>query len=142
VLVDRRVLLDIKVARGNVGLGLVVVVIRDEVLHRVLGKEFAELGIELGGERLVRRDHERGPAGSADDVRHRVGLAGAGDAEQCLEREPVVDAFGQLVDGLGLVPGGGKQLVEAKRAVRKGNDFHQGQFPEGNRGFYQFQKVK
>ena len=35
LLVDRRVLLDVEVARGDVRLGLVVVVVRDEVLDRV-----------------------------------------------------------------------------------------------------------
>ena len=35
LLVDRRFLLDIEVAGGNVGLGLVVVVVADEVFDRV-----------------------------------------------------------------------------------------------------------
>ena len=38
LLVDRRVLLDVEVPRGHVGLGLVVVVVRDEVLDGVVGK--------------------------------------------------------------------------------------------------------
>ena len=41
VLVDRGVLLDVGVARGHVGLGLVVVVVRDEVLDRVVREELA-----------------------------------------------------------------------------------------------------
>src|SRR5690349_23970102 len=39
VVVDRRVLLDVEVARRDVGLGLVIVVIGDEVLDRVLRSE-------------------------------------------------------------------------------------------------------
>ena len=88
-LIDR-VLLDVEVARRDVGLGLVVVVVRDEVLDRVLREELAELGVELRRERLVRRHDQRRPAEARDDVGHRVGLARAGDAEQRLEREPVV----------------------------------------------------
>ena len=38
LVVDRRVLLDVRVGRGDVGLGLVVVVVGDEVLDRVVGK--------------------------------------------------------------------------------------------------------
>jgi len=38
LLVDRRVLLDVGVGLRDVGLGLVVVVVGDEVLDRVLGK--------------------------------------------------------------------------------------------------------
>jgi len=60
MLVDRGVLFDIQVARRNVGLGLVIVIIGDEVLDSVVGKEFAELGIQLGGERLVRRQYSAG----------------------------------------------------------------------------------
>ena len=119
VLVDRGVLLDIQVARRNVGLGLVVVVIGDEVLDRVLGEELAELGVELRGERLVGREHQRRAAEPRDDVRHGVGLAGPGHPEQRLEREAVADAFGELVDRLGLVARGLVELLQAKRTVGK-----------------------
>jgi hypothetical protein len=64
VLVDRAVLLDEQVALRHVGLGLVVVVVADEVLHRVLREELAELAVQLRGQRLVRRE-TRSPAGPA-----------------------------------------------------------------------------
>ena len=41
--VDARVLLDEGVGRGNVGFGLIVVVVRDEVADRVFGEEALEL---------------------------------------------------------------------------------------------------
>ena len=115
VLVDRAVLLDVQVARRDVRLGLVVVVVADEVLDRVVREELAELGVELRGERLVRREHQRGPAGARDDVRHRVGLARAGDAEQRLERQPVAQALDQLLDRLRLVAGRLETAGEARR---------------------------
>ena len=59
VAVDRRVLLDVRVARGHVRLGLVVVVVRDEVLDRVVREELAHLAVELRGERLVVREDQR-----------------------------------------------------------------------------------
>ncbi len=65
VLVDRAVLLDVEVARRNVRLGLVIVVVRDEVLDRVVRKELAEFGVQLRGERLVGCEHERRPPGAA-----------------------------------------------------------------------------
>ena len=89
VLVDRAVLLDVEVARRDVRLGLVIVVVRDEVLDRVVRKELAELGIELRRERLVGREHQRRPAGLRDHVGHRERLARARHAEQRLEREAV-----------------------------------------------------
>ena len=106
VLVDGRVLLDVRVARGHVGLGLVVVVVRDEILHRVLGKEFLELAIQLRGQRLVVGEHQRGTLHVLDHRRHRERLSRSGDAEQRLVAEAVAKAFHELRDGLRLVAGG------------------------------------
>ena len=122
VLVDRAVLLDVEIARRDVRLGLVVVVVRDEVLDRVVREEFAELGVELRGERLVRGEDERRPAGLGDDVRHRERLARSGDAQQRLEREPVLQALDELRDRLGLVAGGFERLEELVRAVGIGDE--------------------
>ena len=84
LLVDGGFLLDIKVAGGNVGLGLVVVVVADEVFDRIRGEELLELVIELRGEGLVMRQDQRRAVGLLDDLGHGEGLAGAGDAEQHL----------------------------------------------------------
>ena len=59
LVVDGRVLLDVEVLRGHVGLGLVVVVVADEVLDGVVGQELAELVAELGRQRLVVGDDQR-----------------------------------------------------------------------------------
>ncbi len=61
LLVDRGVLLDVDVALRNVRLGLVVVVVADEIVDRVVREELLELAVELGGQRLVVRQHERRP---------------------------------------------------------------------------------
>ncbi len=82
LLVARAVLLDVGVAPSDVRLGLVVVVVRDEVLDGVLGEELLELSIELRRERLVVREHERRPPRVGDDLRHRHRLARTGDATQ------------------------------------------------------------
>ncbi len=58
LVVARRVLLDVRVAPRQVRLGLVVVEVADEVLDRVVREELAELGVELGGQRLVVGQHE------------------------------------------------------------------------------------
>ena len=60
----------------------------------VFGKEVAELGIELGSERLVMGEHERGAAGGRDHVCHRIGFAGAGHAQQRLEPLALFQTFG------------------------------------------------
>ena len=116
VLVDRRILLDEEIARRHVGLGLVVVVVTHEILHRVLGEELAELGIQLGRQRLVVGQHQGRTAAAGDDIGHRVGLARAGDAQQGLEHQAVVDALDELADRLRLVAAGRKRLMEPERA--------------------------
>ena len=65
LVVDRGVLLDVEVLRRDVRLGLVVVVVGDEVLDRVVGEELAELVAELRRQRLVVGDHQRSAAGPA-----------------------------------------------------------------------------
>ena len=122
VVVDARILLDEEIARGHVGLGLVVVVVRDEVLDRVLGKELAHLGVELRGERLVRRHHDRRATDPGDDVRHRVRLARPRDTEQRLEIEPASNAVRQTFDRLGLIARGLERLMKPEGTVGERDD--------------------
>src|SRR5680860_441671 len=82
LLVDGGVLLDVGVARGHVRLGLVVVVVADEVLDGVARDELAELVGQLCGKGLVWCHHQRRLLHRLDDLRRGVGLAGAGDAQQ------------------------------------------------------------
>ena len=75
LVVDGAVLLDEGVRGGNVGFGLVVVVVGHEVAHGVVREELLELARQLGRQRLVVGDHQRGPVGLGDDVGHGEGLA-------------------------------------------------------------------
>jgi hypothetical protein len=52
--VDLAFLLDVGVRARDIGLGLVVVVVADEILDRVVREEALELAVELRGQRLVR----------------------------------------------------------------------------------------
>ena len=106
LLVDLAFLLDIGVGAGDVGLGLVVVVVGDEVFDRVLGEEALELAVELGGQRLVRRQDDRRALRGFDDLGDGEGLAGAGGAEKHLVALAREDALDQLGDGRGLVARG------------------------------------
>ena len=106
LVVDRAVLLDVGVARRDVRLGLVVVVVRDEVLDSVLREELAELVRELRRERLVGGEHEGRSLHLLDRPRDRRALAAAGDAEEGLEPVAALDAFRELLDGMRLVASG------------------------------------
>jgi hypothetical protein len=120
VLVDRGVLLDIDVGRRDVRLGLVVVVVRDEVLDRVAGQELPQLPVELGRQGLVVGQDQGGLAVVGDGVRQGHRLTRPRDAEQRLVLLAPAEAGGQLGDGLGLVPGGGERGNDLK-AVHGGN---------------------
>ncbi len=78
LVVPARVLLDVRVAAGQVRLGLVVVEVADEVLDRVVREELAELGVELRGERLVVGEDQRRPVDLLDRPGEGRRLARAG----------------------------------------------------------------
>ena len=105
VVVLRRVLLDVEVGLRDVRLGLVVVVVGDEVLDRVLREELAELVAELRGERLVVRDHERRALELLHHPGHRRRLARARRAEQRLPAVARAERLRELRDRARLVAG-------------------------------------
>ena len=107
VVVARRVLLDVEVGLRDVCLGLVVVVIGDEVLDRVCREELAELVAELRSQRLVVGDHERRSLQLLDQPRHRRRLARAGRTEKGLEAVARLERLDELADRARLVAGGG-----------------------------------
>ena len=115
VVVLRGVLLDVEVGLRDVRLGLVVVVVGDEVLDRVLGEELPELVAELGGERLVVGDHEGRALELLHHPGHRRRLARTGRAEQRLPPVAGTERLGELCDRTRLVAcravGGGDAQV-------------------------------
>ena len=115
LLVDRRVLLDVEVPARDVGLGLVVVVVGDEVLDRVAREVRPELVAQLRGERLVVGHDQRRPLHGLDRRRHRHRLARARGAEQRREAITAIDALGELRDRLRLIGGGAVDAVELER---------------------------
>ena len=106
LVIGRGVLGDIGVGVGDIRLRLIVVVVGDEVLHGVVGKELLELGAQLGRQGLVVGQDQSGPLDLFDDLGHGEGLAGAGDAQQHLLLQSVLDPRRQGGDGLRLVTGG------------------------------------
>ena len=105
VFVDREVFLDVGAGRRDVSLGLVVVVIRNEVFDGVFREKSLELRVELGGQGLVVSQHEGRAAGVLDDVGYGEGLSRAGYPQQGLGRKAAFDPLGELADGFRLVAG-------------------------------------
>ncbi len=106
VLIDRGILLDVDVGRGDVRFGLVVVVVRDEVFDCVAGEELLHLAVELRRERLVVGEDQRRFAVGRDRVCQGHRLAAAGDSEQGLIPIAPDQSRRQFGDGTGLIPGG------------------------------------
>ncbi len=82
--VHRGFFFDVGVGARHVGFGLIIVVVRHEILNGVVGEKTFEFAVKLRRERLVGREDEGGALRCFDDVRHREGLARARDAEQHL----------------------------------------------------------
>ena len=101
--VNRCVFLNEGVGRRHVRLRLVVVVIRNEIDHRIIGEEFLELGRKLGRERFIRRHDERGLLSCLNDFRHGECFARARDAQKVLVAQAALYPIGKLLDSLGLI---------------------------------------
>ena len=106
LVVDGAVLLDVRIRVGDIGFRLVVVVVGDKKLHRVFREELLELAAQLGGQGLVMDQHQSRALEPLDDLRHRVRLAGARDAQERLLLEAKLHTVCQRHNSLRLVAGG------------------------------------
>ncbi len=106
LLVDGAFLLDIGVGARHIGFRLVIIVVGNEIFHRIVGEEILEFGIELGGQRLVRREDQGRALGFLDHLGHGEGLARAGDAEQDLAALAALQPVHEIADRRRLVAGG------------------------------------
>ena len=98
-----KVLLDICVGRGDISLGLIVVVVGYVVLDGVVGEEAFKLVVQLCGECLIVAQNEGGAVNLLNDVCHCKGLSRARYAQQCLCTGAVFYSLDKLCDGIGLV---------------------------------------
>ena len=121
LLVDRGVLLDVGVGLRDVRLGLVVVVVGDEVFDRVVRQQLAELLGQLRAERLVRGEHQGGTLQPLDQPRRGGALARAGRAEQHGVAVAAPHPALKIVDGGRLVAGRLKLTDDLEAAVQPGN---------------------
>ena len=103
LIVDRGILLDEGVRLGDVGLGLVVVVVGDEVLDGVARQQLAELGRQLRGERLVGLEHQRRALQLFDEPRGGRALTRTRRTHEDDVLLAIADARSQLTDRLGLI---------------------------------------
>ena len=98
-----RVLFYIQILPGDIRLGLVVIVIGNEIFHCVFGKKFTEFRAKLGSKCLVMRQNECGTVTFCDDIRHRKGLTRACDTNKRLRTVTAKNALGKSFDRFRLV---------------------------------------
>ena len=78
------VLFDEKILPWDVGLGLIIIVVADEVLDVILRKKALKFAIKLCCERFIMRHYERGNSEALDDICHSKSFARAGNSEEGL----------------------------------------------------------
>ena len=88
---------------------LVVVVVTHEILDGVSGEKLSEFVVQLAGQCLVVNQHQSRLLDTLDQVGHRKGLAGAGDAEEDLVLLAGPHSGGEFLDRLTLVPTRGER---------------------------------
>ena len=74
LVVDAEVFLDVSISGRKVGFRLVIVVIGNEILHRIGREEALEFSVQLGGQCLVVAQDQGRALQLLDDIRHREGL--------------------------------------------------------------------
>ena len=134
LVVDRGLLLDIGVRLRHVGLRLVVVVVRHEVLHRVVREEAPELLVELRRQRLVVHHHERRPVHPREHLRHRERLARPGHAEQHLVTVAALEPLHELADRARLIARQLEVGVEVEAIVDGGHGNPQSYYTRPGKG--------
>ena len=80
-IISAGIFFDERVGARNVRLRLVIIEVADKVLNRIVREKTLELGVQLGGERFVVRNDQRGFVDVSDDIRHRERLARTRDAQ-------------------------------------------------------------
>ena len=124
LIVDGGVFFDERIRGRDIGFRLIVVIITDEILHRVVGEKPLEFIIKLCGQGFVMGDDERGFPHLRDDVRHRERLAGAGDAQENLMFLPLFELPDDSVYRLGLIARGREFRMELEATHEGSSAYH------------------
>src|SRR5208283_394890 len=113
--VNGRVFCDICVALRDIGFGLVIIVIRDEILYCIFREKRSELTVELCRERFIGCYDEGRPLDLLNYVSHSEGLARPCYAQQGLFVHSSHYVRRKLLNGLWLVPGWLKLASQPER---------------------------
>ena len=82
--VYRTFLFNVGVRPRDIGLGLVIIIITDEIFHRIVREKAFEFAVKLCGKDFIGRKDQRRPLHRLNHLGNGEGLARSGNAEQYL----------------------------------------------------------
>ncbi len=106
LLVDRAFFLNKRIRPCHIGFGLIVVIVRDEILDRIVREEAFELPIELRRQRLVGRKDQCRTLCLRNQLRHGEGLTRTRNTQQNLRIIAILKTGFQIRNRCRLVPFG------------------------------------
>ncbi len=105
LIVDGGILFNVGITGWYIGLRLVVIIVRNEIFHRIIREELLHFAIQLPRQGLVVGKDQGRFIHVSNHVGDREGLPGPRCPQEDLGLLPLLDSLGQLGDGLGLVSG-------------------------------------
>ena len=102
-IVDGGVFFNIGIGLGQVGLGLVIIVIADKIPHRVIREKRFKLIVKLSRKGFIMSEHQSRFLHLFYDVGNGISFSGTRYSEQSLGAWAGSQALDQFFDGLGLV---------------------------------------
>ena len=106
LIVDGAVFFNVGIGGRDICLGLIVVVVRHKILHRIVRKKLTELRAELGRQGFVVGQNQRGAVYPGNHVGHGKCFAATGYPQQGLGPVTGLNAFYEGINGLGLIASG------------------------------------
>ena len=103
LVIYREILFDVGIGGWKICLWLIVIVVRHEILNRILWKEVLELAIELRRQRLVVTQNDCRAVKLSDNICHRKGLTRTRHTHKGIMRHTTLNRLYELGNGFGLI---------------------------------------
>src|SRR3989344_2160852 len=104
LVIDLHILLNVGVGYRHICLWLIVVIVGNEIMHRIVREKLLVLLRKLSCEGFVVRNNERRLTNCRNHIGSGKSLARARDAKERLPVVPLFEALEKLLDGKRLVP--------------------------------------
>ncbi|CAG5146359.1 Uncharacterised protein [Streptococcus pneumoniae] len=103
LVIDRTILLNIGIARRDIGLWLVIIIVGYEILNCIFREKFLKLPIELTSQSFIVGNNQSWFIDFRNDLTHSIGLPCSSRPHQNLSFFSPLNVIHQLLDSLGLI---------------------------------------